>query len=327
MKVRALLAALGVRKRGLREEFDHRVEKQLAALGRPSGLRLALGRRKGRRAFKKLLERDPEFYVLYRGAAISATWLSAIAVAILNDLGQEKESPDEAVAPEQAAALAFFSRLANDLFAIIELVERGFDLQARGLARSFLEHVDVLICCIHDRELTEKFVNAREPNETNQFWHQHISKNKIKRRVSELIAAKIGLRHSTIVDDQRAGADEASSAILHPTIISGFIVAFGDEDVDYDNNYPVFPQPISASGTIFRTILVHLFWLFLMMGPLPRDPHGAWGVLIREGALRRNAVLGALIQVNQDMHGFMLDWQVTMRAAGDADGALSASSF
>lgn len=320
MRARALLELLGIRKRGLREEFDRLVETQLDALGRLSVVRQALARRKRRKLYGARLNRDPEFYVLQRGIAISATWLSAVSVAILEDMASPKSDLAKRATPEQAAALAFFSRLANDLWAIIELVERGFDIQARGLSRSFLEHVDVLICCIHDKELTEKFANALEPEEANHFWHQYVSKNKMKRKVAELITSMTGIYGSDIVDNLREPAELAGSAILHPTILAGMAVALGEEGEEYET-YPIFPHPISASSGIFRTILIHLFWLLLMMGPLPRAPHGAWGSLVDDAEIRNNKMLATLQRINQDMHGFMLDWHVTMRPEKSADGS------
>lgn len=146
--------------------------------------RQGLQRRQDR--FKKLLETDTDFYIVYCSTNVAATWLSFLSVALVNDLsepGEEREPLNE-----QVAALAFFSRLANDLWAIVELVESGFDLQARALTRAFLEHVDVLICCIQDKELTREFVEAREPDEAIAFWHKYVSKNRAKAKVNKFIA-------------------------------------------------------------------------------------------------------------------------------------------
>ncbi len=311
-----LLDILGLRQRGIRKEFDQRVQKQLHALGKLSAFRIALERRKGRKAYEELLAQDDEFYVLHRGIAIAATWLSAISVSILNDIAVSENDADEEAPTEQAVALAFFSRLANDLWAIIELVERGFDIQARGLSRSFLEHIDVLICCIHDTELTEKFATAMDPEDANQFWHKHVSKNKMKRRVAELVNNRTGLIGSDIVESLRSPAEVAGSTILHPTMLAGLAAALGEEDVEYET-YPIFPRPMVSSGGIYRTILVHLFWLLLLMGPLPKEPHGAWSSLIKNADIKRNRMLSALLRINQDMHGFMLEWHVTMKPTDD----------
>lgn len=307
-----LLDLLNLRQRSIRQDFDRRIQSQLNALGKLSALSLALERRRGRKAYERLLAQDSEFYVLHRGAAIAATWLSAISVSILNDISLRDADIDGTTDTEQTVALAFFSRLANDLWAIIELVERGFDIQARGLSRSFLEHVDVLICCIHDLELTKKFADTIDPEQANQFWHKHISKNKMKRRVAELVNNRTGLAGSNIVDSLRAHAEIAGSTILHPTMLAGLATAFGEEDVEYQT-YPIFPRPMVASGGIYRTVLVHLFWLFLLMGPLPKEPYGAWNSIIKNRNIKRNRMLSELLKINQDMHGFMLEWHVTMK--------------
>lgn len=271
--------------------------------------------------FDKLTESDPELYLLHRCANISAAWLSLLSGAILEDLGEA----DEAIraTEEQIAALAFFSRLANDLWAIIELVETGFDLQARALTRSYLEHVDVLICCIHDKEITKKFVDAVEPAEANKFWHAYISKNKSKSKVSKFIAKIIGLERSDIVDKLREDAESAGSSLLHPTIMAGLSTAFGNEDGDYDS-YPVFPTPLAASGGVFRSILIHLTWLWFAMGALPKVGHGDWPPIVRTDRLLDNEAIDAMSALFREMVGFLLDHQLLMRVVeGEADVKMS----
>lgn len=313
--LRKLLKTIGLGERGLREEFDRTITKQLRRLGRPSKRKIASAEKKGRKTFERILDSDPEFYILYRSATISATWLSAVAVATVHDLGHSENSGEPP--PEQVAALAFFSRLANDLWAIIELVERGYDIQARALTRSYLEHVDVLICCIHDKQLTEEFVNAIEPEQANHFWHKYVSKNKIKKKVSELIATRIGLPESDVVDVLRESAELAGSTILHPSMMAGLITALGDANVDYEDTYPIFPRPTEASAGIFRVILTHLFWLFLAMGPLPKFPSGEWGALFRHDDLMGSEMLDKLKQVNTEMLGFLLNKQIMITARDD----------
>lgn len=278
------------------------------------------GLRTRRAKFKKILDSDPEFYLLYRCTNISATWLSFLAGALVEDFSN---SVDRQPSDEQVAALAFFSRLANDLWAIIELTEMGFDLQARALSRSYLEHVDVLICCIHDRELTKQFVSAIEPEAANAFWHKHISKNKAKLRVSNIIGAVLGLGKTDIVDRLREDADLAGSSLIHPTILAGLSTAFGSEDGDYDS-YPIFPTPIVASVGIFRSILIHLMWLWFAMGTLPKIKYGEWGATLQSNHMLNNKDIDELSKLNQRIFGFLLDHQLLMlvdNSDADATGA------
>lgn len=260
-----------------------------------------------------LLDADDEFYVLNRGANIAASWLSLVAGALLADF--DEQGGEEPVLDEQIAGLAFFSRLANDLWAIIELAELGFDLQARALTRAYLEHVDVLICCLYDRDLTKAFVDAIEPEDANRFWHRNVSKGKAKARVAQIVSSKLGLEHSRLVDLLREDADTAGAILLHPSVGAGLAAAFGNDATDY-RSYPIFPEPMAASASIFRTILIHLLWLRLAMGPLPKQRFAAWRGLIRTRRLLDNAELERATVAYGQLFTFLLDNQLLMTTEG-----------
>jgi hypothetical protein len=267
-----------------------------------------------RTKFRKLIEKNTEFYIVYHCANMAATWMSLLSVSIFQEISDEgAESPLD----EQVAALAFFSRLANDLWAIIELVELGFELQARALTRAYLEHVGVLICCIQDRELTREFVHAGEPEAANAFWHKHVSKNRAKAKVTKFIAGVLGLDTVTMVDVLREDADFAGSALLHPTVVAGLATAFGDPDADYEDSYPVFPNPVPASVGTLRSILVHLFWLSFATGGQPSTWSGAWQPILRNQRLRDNSELQLRSLLHNRMFQFLLDNEILMRSTAD----------
>jgi len=254
--------------------------------------------------FQAILESDDEFYVLYRCSNLAATWLSTLAASLVEEISaltDEQEPLDE-----QAVALAFFSRLANDLWAIIELCELGFDLQARALAKSYLEHVDVLICCIHDVDFTRDFTRSADPDLANQFWHKKVSKNKAKKRVSQFIASHLGYPDRDLVELLREDADTLGSLLVHPTMFGGLSTAFGHPDGDYES-YPIFPTPLPVSSGTFRTVLIHLFWLKIAMGPLPRQRFGAWRALTRFETSQGRSSIVALELVYLRMFDFLLD--------------------
>ncbi len=280
-----------------------------------------VGLRDRKTKFKRILNANPDFYLLYRCTNISASWLSLLAGALVEDFSDmpvDREPRDE-----QVAALAFFSRLANDLWAIIELTETGFDLQARALTRSYLEHVDILICCIHDKKLTKQFVDAIEPEAANAFWHKHISKNKAKIKVTNLIDATLGIGNTDLVDRLREEAELAGSSLIHPTMLAGLSTAFGTEDGDYDS-YPIFPTPIAASVGIFRSILIHLMWLWFAMGTLPKIEHGEWGAIFQSDRMLDNEAIDELSKLHRRMIGFLLDHQLLMLVDDfDADVAMT----
>lgn len=297
----------------MRSEFNRNIEGTYRDALRPRddrGQSTEGKREEPQSRFENLLEENDELYVLFRSAGISATYLSVIAsFAILEvtETGEEVEVRDE-----QVATIAFFSRLASDLWAIIELVERGYDLQARALARSFLEHIDVLICCINDRELTAEFVRSGEPKKANEFWHKHISKSRSKARVSAFISEMLGLQSSDIVGLLREDVDFSASSLLHPTIAGGIATAFGVPDEDYEAP-AFFPQPTAASVGTLRAVLIHLWWLDFAMGSLPLNGHGAWRAPLQGPSPSRFITLAKLDLVRMDMFLFLLDHEILVK--------------
>ncbi|RYF40718.1 MAG: hypothetical protein EOO38_21545 [Cytophagaceae bacterium] len=244
---------------------------------------------------------------------MAATWLSFLAGSLVAEFA---ENDVNEVRDEQVAALAFFSRLASDLWAILEIVEAGFDLQARMLARGFLEHVDVLICCIDSCTLTKEFVDAVEPEQSNAFWHRYVSKNKAKSQVSRIIAGKMGREDTDVVDRLRENIEFAGSTLIHPTVAAGLSTAFGNDDVEYDS-LPIFPVPMGASAGVFRPILIHLFWLMLVMGTLPKESDGDWLRLLRTPRLRSNKEIDRFGRLYSRMFGFLLEHNLMMRVVPD----------
>lgn len=261
--------------------------------------------------FNKILDADPEFYVLSRCANMTATWFSMLSAVIIEELKDADENSE--TLDEQVAGLSFFSRLASDLWAIIELVELGFDLQARALTRSYLEHIDVLICCINDRALTKEFIESVEPQQSNAFWHRYVSKNRAKEKVSRIIGSMLGEPNYRIVDLLREDAELAGSTLLHPTMAAGLAAAFGHEDGDYDS-YPIFPTPLPASIGIFRTILIHHLWLSLVMEALPTASGGDWRALLHSKQMLENKELSRFGGLYSKMFKFLLDNELLMKS-------------
>ena len=302
----------------LRQKFDVTILRKYRRDHTAQATELAhqAGLSERRAKFKKLLATDTDLYLVYHCANIAATWMSLLPVSLLHEMGDPEEARDPL--DEQVAALALFSRLANDLWAIIELVELGYDLQARALTRAYLEHVDVLICCIQDRELTREFVEAQDPKEANAFWHKHVAKNRAKAKVTKFIAGVLGLDTVTMVDVLREHAEFTGSALLHPTVLAGLATAFGDEDADYDGSYPVFPNPVLASAGTLRTIMVHLFWLSFATGGQPHAWSGQWQPILRTQDLRDNVELKRFSLLNSRMFRFLLDQEVLMKSTSNA---------
>jgi hypothetical protein len=75
------------------------------------------------------------------------------------------------------------TKFAADLCAIRALMLQGFEVQARILARSAIEAVELMLLVPHDPEMELVFYEANDFEKCNRFWHRYISKGRLRARV------------------------------------------------------------------------------------------------------------------------------------------------
>jgi hypothetical protein len=105
---------------------------------------------------------------------------------------------------------------------IRKIVLDGFDVQARILARSLSEYIDLVILLLLYPPLADEFHAACEPEEANKFWHKHISKGKLKARLVDLCDAENEALFDYILDMQayQKEEEEMMYSALHPSFLT-----------------------------------------------------------------------------------------------------------
>ena len=72
------------------------------------------------------------------------------------------------------AIMALFMRVAQDSMVVRNLMEAGFDIQARNLLRSIEEHVDAIYFLCLQPAACEQFVRTEDGERANRFWWEHL---------------------------------------------------------------------------------------------------------------------------------------------------------
>jgi hypothetical protein len=127
-------------------------------------------------------------------------------------------------------AKVILGSLSSQVNCIRNVVLDGFDVQARILARSLSEYIDVVTLLLLDPLLAHEFHAACEPEQANKFWHKHVSKGKLKARLISLCDAENKELLDYIQDMQACQKEEEEmmSSALHPSFLaSAMMIGMG----------------------------------------------------------------------------------------------------
>jgi hypothetical protein len=118
--------------------------------------------------------------------------------------------------------------IVTQLVILRDLVLKGFDANAKQVARLLSEYIDVFNLLQLNPSLIDEFHASHiTPVETNKFWHKHISKGKLRARVLNGINQKfpeLGVYLSEM-EEWRTDELRVISAFAHPSFISAYVTA------------------------------------------------------------------------------------------------------
>jgi hypothetical protein len=119
----------------------------------------------------------------------------------------------------ERAMMALFMRVAQDAMVVRNLIQAGFDVQAKNILRSIEEHVDALyLLCIRP-ELCEDFIRAEDDASINQFWWKHLrgARKTIHKALLEIVKEDAALQE--FVEFRKSERAFLSSA-HHPSYVA-----------------------------------------------------------------------------------------------------------
>ena len=167
------------------------------------------------------------------------------------------------------------SAIVADMVCIRKVILSGFDTHARILLRSFSETVDIFTLCLISDELCLEFQKSQTYEQTNDFWHKHISKGKAKINIRTKIRdrlSKLDIDQSdseeilsglnSYFDDE----DKMMGSVVHPSFLSSVMKA--GNGLTYDKGgHGMFGMVDEASIRCCQFIFLKLFYHVSLFHP------------------------------------------------------------
>ena len=154
------------------------------------------------------------------------------------------------------AVFLITGRILSDMLSVRLLICGGFNSSARALARSTLEHIDLISLLLICPELAKEFCSSRTSEVSNVFWHRHISKNKMRKAISRYFES-VGAKEAT--DYFQLLREDASSIYnmsLHPSFMSCYSSLFHLESPKEEGPLFSIGVPTDFSCNIINTFIV-----------------------------------------------------------------------
>jgi hypothetical protein len=124
----------------------------------------------------------------------------------------------------------------NTLLSIRTLSLKGFDAQARVLARSYIEAAELLLAASSDSKVFMKFIDHSQAEVSDKLalWHKYLSPKKIRKRIIRLLEEKELEKES--VDGLTRSLQNAYQLLSESTHPSWYGMFFGSYAVHSQNN-------------------------------------------------------------------------------------------
>lgn len=155
-------------------------------------------------------------------------WYSSLALALKREF---LSRPPGTVSHHLGVMTSLASKTAADLCAIRALMVDGFEVQARILARSAVEAVELMLLLPHDSEMERAFFDANDFDKSNEFWHRYLSKGRLRKKANKIIDDVLELK-TVSWQHIRQRHDDVYSILAHPSTTMGLLAMFPDEDGD-----------------------------------------------------------------------------------------------
>ncbi len=168
--------------------------------------------------------------------------------------------------------------ISSQIIAIRKLVLSGLDVQAKQLLRILIENIDVSLLIAQDKDALGDFELTIDELSSNDFWHKHISKGKIRTKIHSKLGEVIGRDAYREFEQYFKQEEQILGMAIHPSLgaaqmacfprlvgghesdpfsfgFLGGVSAFSERTLSYAVFYTIFylsygyvPKNIEASG-------------------------------------------------------------------------------
>jgi hypothetical protein len=121
-----------------------------------------------------------------------------------------------------------FGSLCSQLNCIRDIISLGFDVQARVLSRVFGKYTDLLTLITLDPTLSTEFKKTEGAEDSNVFWHKHLSRGKVKTALKILARSQEEFSKFDVeIRSYQREEETMMSSALHPSFIAAIMYSYG----------------------------------------------------------------------------------------------------
>lgn len=199
------------------------------------------------------------------------SWILSVNISIYSNLKSEMRSTNVSCNKElQLSINMLFMRLVADLFSVRMLCREGFDVSAKVLARTTVEHIDLIILLLTKPSLSSEFWGADTPEESNKFWHKYIKGGKVSAVQKELIRSRLGedIPDSALYD-VLYDFQPILGASTHPSQLASMFSALSIGSGSTDNWLGIFGDRAEISCDTFYHLVLHMWKISFLFPDFP----------------------------------------------------------
>ena len=187
------------------------------------------------------------------------------------------------------------SKLKRDVISIRELLAIGQDANARVLARTFIEDMEIAMALALDADTCEAFAKAED---TNDFWNKYIGYGKVYDKVFQyLLACDVVEERARFLVDRHREAKKMFSDSTHGGRQSSLLSAFAPSLTDSEEFHHLSLgalTPATGELALFVAQETHAFAGSVVKGTMAYKPLHIYGKFVTTGRYM-NAVGSAYV--------------------------------
>lgn len=186
-----------------------------------------------------------------------SAWFINLAMLLVNLVMNDKKP----IHPSIVNLMCMSGLISSQIIAIHRLITFGLDVQSKQLLRVLTEQVDVAIALSIKPELSSKFSLTLDENTANSFWHQNISRGKLRKDILKYLEISMGPESARKMILYIKQEEAILGMGIHPSLAAAQMAclpATGKSDEPFSFGFLGKPTVYSE-----RTIKYSIFYLVL----------------------------------------------------------------
>jgi hypothetical protein len=209
------------------------------------------------------------------------SWILSLLIVCYSELKRYRTGRSLPREFFRATSVLLF-RVFSDLMAIRNLCRSGFDVAAKTLSRSTIEHIDTLVLIINEPTLAREFNKLNSNKASNLFWHRYIARGKVWKVVSPIWKRRFGdeFDAETLINWMYDYHGILGMSV-HPSFSGGAFSALALGSGSEDSWLGIFGDRADISADTYYYLVVHIWKLTILVEGFPFSNPGKKGLVVR----------------------------------------------